>query len=211
MEQKPAIRALIFDLGGVILRTDDPAPRTALAQELGISRPELERIVFNNPVSLRAERGQATPEDVWAYIARQLNRPVEEMPSIDRAFFAGDRVDFQLIELIRRLREHYRTAMLSNTWQIDLPRFLRDRLQIPDAFDVVISSAKMGISKPDPEIFRLAVQMVGARPEESLFVDDNFENVTAASLAGLHTVRFFNPDQLRSDLQTFIDLPDLHG
>lgn len=207
MEKKPDIRALIFDLGGVILRTEDYRPREALAEQLGMTRLELEALFFNNPVSLKAERGLAAREDVWAWFARSVDLPVEEMPDVNKKFFSGDRVDFKLVDLIQSLRSRYRTALLSNTWVVDLPRFLREDLEIPDTFDVVISSAKMRISKPDLEIFRQALDLVEARPEEAVFVDDNFDNVTAASTLGIHTIRFFNADQLHSDLQMFIDLP----
>jgi epoxide hydrolase-like predicted phosphatase len=204
---RPEVRALIFDLGGVILRTDDPYPRTALAERLGKTRAEIEEIVFANPVAQQAERGLATPEEVWAEIARRLGRPVDEMRQVRREFFAGDHVDFALIDLIQALRERYRTALLSNTWIVDLPRFLSEELQIPDTFDFVISSAGMRKSKPDPEIFHLALEMVGVRPEEAIFVDDNRANITAASGLGIRTVRFSHTGQLRQDLSLYIDLP----
>ncbi|NLG97719.1 MAG: HAD family phosphatase [Chloroflexi bacterium] len=207
MEKKPDIRALIFDLGGVILRTEDYRPREAMAEQFGMTRMELENIFFNNPVALKAERGLAAREEAWAWVAQSLNLPVEEMPAFHKQFFSGDRVDFKLVDLIQSLRSRYRTALLSNTWEVDLPRFLREDLQIPDTFDVVISSAKMRISKPDPEIFRQALELVDAHPEEAIFVDDNLDNVTAASTLGIHTIRFFNTDQLYSDLQMFINLP----
>ncbi len=197
-------RAVIFDLGGVILRTDDPAPRTALAKRLGVSRSELERIVFENPVSQLAERGLATPADAWAVIAQALNRPVDEIPALLKQFFAGDRVDFALIALIQKLRPVYTTALLSNTWNVDLPAFLREELQIPDTFDVIISSAQQKIAKPDPAVFRLALQLVNARPEEAVFVDDFGRNIAAAAALGIRTIHFRNAEQARAELQAIL-------
>jgi glucose-1-phosphatase len=194
------VKAVIFDLGGVILRTEDAQPRTALAERFGITRQELEDVVFNNPIAQQAERGQATMEAVWAEIARRLDLPGEQIREVRRSFFGGDRVDFELIELIQQLRGRYRTALLSNTWIVDLPAFLRDDLQVPDTFDVVISSAQARTAKPDPEIFHIALDKVGARPEEAVFVDDSTFNIQAAAALGIHTVRFLNTAQARAEL-----------
>jgi glucose-1-phosphatase len=204
----PQIKVVIFDLGGVILRTEDPNPRTELARQFGKTRGEMEDIVFNSPVAQQAERGLVSPEEVWSAIARRLNLSEEEIPQVRRAFFAGDQVDFELIDLIQKLREHYRTVLLSNTWIIDLPRFLREDLQIPDTFDFVISSAQSRTAKPDPEIFHITMEMVNARPEECVFVDDNAANITAAAAMGIHAVRFSNASQARGDLMKLVSLSD---
>lgn len=207
MEQKQEIRAVIFDLGGVILRTEDPQPRTLLAQQYGMTYAELEEVVFNNPIARRGESGGATSEEVWEEVARRMNLNAEQIPAFRRQFFAGDKVDFSLIKLIQSLRSNYRTALLSNTWIVDLPRFLREDLQIPDTFDVIISSAEAGVAKPNPEIFQVTLDKVGAKPEEAVFVDDNFANIEAASAMGIRTVRFFDVEEARRALATFVQVP----
>src|SRR5512133_3448437 len=107
MPGQGAIRAVIFDMGGVILRTDDPRERDALAQRFGVTRSELEAIIFNNPVALKSECGLATNAEAWQESARLLHFSEAEIPAIRQAFFAGDRVDFELVELIRSLRGRY--------------------------------------------------------------------------------------------------------
>lgn len=200
MTIKPHIRAVIFDLGGVLLRTNSQQPRIELATRFGISPSELEEIIFYNPISQKAERGEASVDQVWVEIASLLNRPVEEMPEIQRKYFEADQVDFDLIKLIQQLRGQYKTALLSNTWFVDLPTWMRDTLQIPDTFDVIISSAYHRMAKPEPGIFQLALDMVGAQPEETVFVDDNEKNIAAANALGIHTIRFKNAEQARNEL-----------
>ncbi len=207
MPNKTPVRAVIFDLGGVLLRTDDPQPRTQLAERLGLQRAELERIVFENPLSQQAERGLVSSEEVWANIARILHAPVDEISHIRKEFFGGDRVDFSLIGLIQTLRPAYTTALLSNTWVVDLPAFLREELQIPDTFDMVISSAQRKMAKPDPAIFRLALELVNAAPKETVFVDDASRNITAAEALGMKTVHFRSAAQARADLLALLDEP----
>jgi len=202
------IRAVIFDLGGVILRTDDPTPRARLAERLGQTRAQLEDIVFANPVAQRAEEGLASPEDVWEYVRQALGLRPEEVRPFRREFFAGDRVDFGLVSLIRSLRPAYRTALLSNTWIVDLPQFLSADLRIPpDTFDAVISSARQGAAKPKAAIYQAALAQLGVPPEQAVFVDDNDRNIAGARAVGLHTIRFDNPSQTRQALAGYLSLP----
>jgi glucose-1-phosphatase len=209
MPNRTPVRAVIFDLGGVLLRTDDPQPRARLAERLGLSREELEQIVFENPLSQQAERGMATPEEAWTEVARRLHVSMEEIPKIRREFFGGDRVDFGLIELIQNLRPAYTTALLSNTMIVDLPGFLREELRIQDTFDIVISSAHRKMAKPDPAIFHLALELVKARPQESVFVDDAARNIAAASAIGMNTIHFRSAAQARADLLALLGEPPI--
>lgn len=199
--QQSHIRAVIFDLGGVILRTEDPASRLALAERLGLTRSGLEEAVFNNPTALAAERGMATQAEVWSTTAARLGLPAEDMPRFFAEFFTGDQVDFALLDFIRALRPAYTTALLSNTWQVDLPRFLREELRIPDTFDVVISSAQRRVRKPDPEIFHLALELCGVEAREAVFVDDFGSNIAAAAALGLAVVHFREAAQAMAALR----------
>jgi epoxide hydrolase-like predicted phosphatase len=200
----PKIRAVIFDLGGVILRTDDPQPRKALAERYGRTYHELDKIVFGNPVSWQAEHGLATPAQVWQEIARLLGLSPDEVSVFRQEFFGGDKVDQDLVRLIQNLRIVYQTALLSNQWYVDLPAYLRQELQMPDLFDIIISSAKEGVAKPDEKIFLHTLARLKIKAEEAIFVDDNQENILASERLGLHTVHFKNPAQARSDLLSIL-------
>lgn len=203
------IRAVIFDLGGVILRTDDPAPRQLLAERLGYTYAELDSIVFNNPISQKAERGLATPEQVWGEIGQKLQIPDHEVAYFLREFFAGDTVDKTLIQFIGQIHAQHQTALLSNTWRKDLDRYIKEDLHFPDIFDLVISSAKIGIAKPDARIFQLTLQTLGVRPDEAIFVDDNRANIEAAAQLGMQAIRFLNRDQCLRDLLAYLQLPGI--
>lgn len=201
MNNEANIRAIIFDLGGVILRTDDPQPRLALAERMGMTRRELENAVFEHLASQKAEVGQATPAQAWEAIAQTVGLPMEEIPAFRKQFFGGDQVDFRLIEFIQKLRPRYTTALLSNTWIVDLQAFLREDLHIPDhTFDVVISSAQQQVAKPDPAIFRVALEAVQSAPHEAIFVDDFAKNIAAAAALGIRTVHFRDAKQAMDEI-----------
>lgn len=199
------IRAVMFDLGGVLLRTDDPQPRVKLAHQYGITRDELEKLVFASEISLKAESGEASPEDVWRYAQKTLRIVDEEMTSFQDAFWAGDRLDTGLLALVQSLRGKYRTILLSNAW-LGMRKNVMQRFGSLDAFEMQVFSAEVGLRKPDPGIFQHVLDLLGADPEEVVFVDDFAENIQAARRLGLRTIQFRNSQQTRADLTALLGL-----
>ncbi|MGE5464663.1 MAG: hypothetical protein ACM3PS_14980, partial [Syntrophothermus sp.] len=71
------IRAVFFDLGGVIVRTEYQAPRQQLAERLGMEYDDLDRIVFNSETGHQASTGAITSEQHWEAVMKRLKRPLE--------------------------------------------------------------------------------------------------------------------------------------
>lgn len=205
MTSNHRIRAVIWDMGGVILRTEDPAPRLRLAQRLGIARADLERIVFESESAQLAQRGLITAEAHWLNLARQLNLPPEELEAFERAFWSGDRVDQKLVQYIRSLRPRHQTALLSNAWSST--RRLLGSYPEPflDVFDEVIFSAEVKLAKPDPEIYHLMLNRLGVPAHQAVFVDDFVENVEGARAAGLHAILFKSASQTVDALKPLLE------
>lgn len=193
------IRAVIWDLGGVIVRTEDAAPRSRAAQDLGLSRQDLERLVFASEWSDRATLGEISAADLWQSVCAHLNLAPEQSSGLQQAFWGGDRLDRDLVNYIRSLRPRHRTALLSNAFP-DL-RGALERWGIEDAFDQVIISSEVGLMKPDPRIFELALRRLEVVPAEAVFVDDFELNVRAAREAGLAAIRFRDSAQVRTELE----------
>lgn len=183
------IRAVIFDLGGVIVRTEDGAPRVELARRLGLSRSELEKEVFDCEVSQRAQLGQVPAEEFWETICAGLRYPKQDWAEFERVFWSGDRLDIGLMDYVRSLRPRFKTGLLSNAYT-SLRHYLANYYRILDAFDVVVISAEVGVMKPDPRIFQRMVNGLAVRPDEAVFIDDFVQNVEGARAVGLHAVQF---------------------
>ncbi len=199
MTQPNAIRAVILDFGGVLLHLGAPQPHEDLARRLGISVRELRREIFDGPLSIAAQRGEITPQELWAALAEKWGWPPEQASELATAFWQGVRVDTTLPDWLRTLRPHYRTGLLSNAW-LDL-RDLIHRLGLADAFDQMIISAEERLMKPDPAIYRLTLERLGVAPEEAVFVDDREENIAAARALGMHGVLFRSTEQALADLR----------
>jgi len=193
------LKTILFDFGGVLLRTHDAAPRRRWEEKLGLSPGELEAYIFNGPLGREAQLGRATWQAVWEDAARKFGMSAEEMARAQRDFFSGDVLDRDLVAYVRRLKERYTIGLLSNTWHPD-GRTLLLQFGIADAFHFTVTSAEVGVMKPDPRIFQIALQRANARPPEALFVDDLEENVLAARELGMQAVYFVEPEAARARL-----------
>jgi epoxide hydrolase-like predicted phosphatase len=205
MIEKKNIRAVFWDIGGVIVRTHDWSGRFRWEKQIGLQPHELERIVFRGEMGKRAAIGQATADDVWTWILNHLGLPESYRLSLQRDFFSGDQVDLELVTFIRSLRSTYMTGVISNAWP-EARLWLENEWRIADAFDQIVISAEVGVTKPDPRIFHLALDGLDVTPMESVFIDDFNENVNAAHELGMHAILFRNPEQIIAELQQLLGL-----
>lgn len=196
------IEAVFFDLGGVLLRTEYQAPREHLAERLGLSYDDLVRVIFESESARKASLGEITVQQHWEAAAARLGRPASEIPSIRDEFFGGDVLDRELLEFIRGLRQTCRTGLISNGWP-DLREYIV-RNGFADAFDAIVISAEVGLQKPDPRIYQLALQNLGALPQAAALVDDMPANVDAARSLGMEGILFREAGQARQELQRLL-------
>ena len=183
------IQAVIFDVGGVLLRTEDRGPRQEWEKRLGLAPGGAEVLVFNSEMGQKAQRGEITEPELWCWIGSHLNLSPEETAAFRSGFWAGDVLDKELVAFIRQLKERYQTAVISN-YASNLRPELTHQFSIADAFDEIIISCEEGITKPDPEIFHRAVARLSRKPEETVFIDDFLHNVEAARAVGMSAVHF---------------------
>jgi putative hydrolase of the HAD superfamily len=196
-------RAVYWDLGGVLLRTTDRSRRREWESRLGLDEGKLDEAVFACSASRRATLGQATAQDVWQEVQTRFQLSASQIQALAHDFFADDRVDRQMLDVLRQLRPFYRIGMISNAWP-DARRMLDKQLQISSYFDAVITSAEVGYAKPHPHIYRQGLQALGLAAEECIFVDDFVENLAGAQALGMTTIHFVSPDQALSDLSLLL-------
>jgi putative hydrolase of the HAD superfamily len=210
---KGRAQAVIFDYGGVLMRTSNPVPRCELEQRFGLPPGGAGKAVFGSPLWDETQTGRVSSAEFWADVGQRLGLSApgtsdEELAEFRSAFWAGDRLDEELIALVRHLRDvGYRTALLSNA-PAGLHQHL-EQLGITDAFEVIVISGCEGLMKPDPAIFELTLERMGVRAEETVFVDDFRVNVAAARRVGLYAVCFRGLAPLRKRLRDLgIPVPD---
>jgi epoxide hydrolase-like predicted phosphatase len=196
------IKAVFFDLGGVIVRTEFQAPRQQLADRLGMDYEDLSKIVFDSDSGLKASMGEIIADDHWASIVQRLKRPASELSRIRDEFFAGDIIDRTLVEYIRSLRGKYKTGLISNAWS-DLRDFVV-REKFDDAFDKMIISSEVGVMKPEPKIFQIALEQFGMKPKEAIFVDDFYINIEGCEKVGMKGIYFKDAESALKQLKELL-------
>ena len=205
-----AIRAVIFDLGGVVLGS----PLHAIAayeRERGIAPGSVNRVVADTGAAGawgRLERGMI---GVAAFV------PMFEAECAEAGFAIDARVMMErigvesqprpaMLAAIRSLRARgLRVAALTNNWlseeRADGTGALRD------LFDAFFESSVLGLQKPDPRIYQHACRALAIEPDEAVFLDDIGRNLKAARALGMATIKVDTPDQALAELASLLDIP----
>lgn len=197
------IKAVFFDLGGVLVRTEYQAPRQHLAERLGMEYEDIVKIVFESPSSIKASHGEISADEHWAIVTRRLRRPETETQSIRDEFFGGDIVDREIVDFLRSLRPHYFVGLISNAWP-DLRDYIASQ-KFDDAFDHMVISAEVGVMKPEARIYQIALEQAGVSANEAVFVDDFHENIEGCQAVGMHGIHFRDPQEAMTELRTLLD------
>lgn len=198
-----AIHAVIWDMGNVINRKVDERPRLQLARRLKVPLVKVYQQVFDCPTALPAALGQITVEQHWQAVGAAFNLTPEELVDFRRDFWAADEVDSALVAYIRSLRSRYTVALLSNAWD-DLRRVIEEEWRIGDLFDDLVISAEVGLAKPDPRIYHLALSRLSLEPAQTVFLDDVAENVEAARSLGMYAIQYQDFLQARQELDALL-------
>lgn len=187
------IKNLLFDLGGVIMDIDKNCCVRAFA-ELGLPDADsyFGEYSQKGPFML-IEEGAISVDDFHRELRHDIGRDVTDA-AIDAAFcrFLIGIPAARLADL-RRLREHYRIYLLSNTniimWNSKIKNeFTQESLVREDYFDGIVTSFEARALKPDERIFLYAVDTLGIAPSETIFLDDSQRNLDAAARLGFNTL-----------------------
>lgn len=195
------VRAVVFDVGGVLLRTDDHGPRRRLAETMGLTEAQLHDAVFESPLARSATLGTVREEALWADVARRFNLDVTQMAAFQAGFWGGDVFDTDFMAWIGALRPRVSTGLLSNAWSGARDTFI-NRFACYRYVDSVVISAEEGVAKPDPEIYRICLRRMGVTAEETVFVDDFARNIEAANRLGMRGILFSSRAQAMAEIES---------
>lgn len=199
------LKAVFFDLGGVILRTEYQVPRQRLAESFGMDYDEIDKVVFGggpNGSGDRAVVGEITEEEHWLNVMEILKQPAGEYERIREEFFGGDVIDHDILDFLRALKAKYKVGLISNAWSGLRAYILREKFD--DAFHHMVISAEVGVAKPDPEIYQIALDQLQVQAEEAVFVDDFIENIEACEKLGMKGIHFKSREQAIKELKELL-------
>jgi len=194
------VRGLIFDYGGVLWDMRWDISRT-LEQEHGLRERAILETFYGSELYRSLEVGVGERQAWLDASHRQLEELAgRPLPQLYAHWRERQHLIAPNIDLIRRLRSRYRTAVLSNADR-SLSRNLRD-LGIADLFDEIVCSADLGMAKPDPRTYAAAAGRLQLDAGACVFIDDLETNVAAARDAGMRGVHFrvYAGDDLEAQL-----------
>ena len=193
------IEAILFDFGRVISAPRPSARFREYESQLGIAKGSINQLMFDSPAWRAALVGRMSMQAFWHAIGPSLNlKSRMEIDAFRRQYYRDEFVNPKVLSVIRRLHGIYRLAVLSNH-PPGIDAWLQD-WQIHHLFDVVVGSGDVGYTKPDPKIYQIALDSLGVRPSDTLFIDDTPGHVRAAEALGMHGIVYVNADRLVSDL-----------
>jgi len=195
--------AIIFDFGGVLMKTQSRAPRLAWDDQLGLSHGTVERVVHSSESWHLAQIGRVSVADYWADVAAQLQIESAQIPQLETDYFSADQLDGSLITLINDLRaENHPVALLSN----DSPALLDKltHLNIAHLFDPLVISGDIGVMKPDPAAYLTILDRLSLSADQTVFIDDMPANITGAQAVGMHAIHYQDGMDLRGALAPYL-------
>ena len=182
------IRAVVFDLDGV-LRRWSPARTRSIERRFGMPPESIDRVAFAPALLERAVTGSITDGAWREEVARGLEAlhggPARD--AVNQWSRLTGEVDRAMFELVRDVRQKAPVALLTNA----TTRLFDDltALGLAEAFDVIVNSADLHRSKPDPEVFRWTARLLGVSCAECAFVDDEPRHVLAAGAVGMAAIQ----------------------
>jgi epoxide hydrolase-like predicted phosphatase len=197
------IRAVVFDIGGVLEITPDVDVHQLWETRLGLSAREMSERMGD--VWTAGGVGTITLDDVHQAMKDRLgldDRQVGEyMADLWREYLGA--ANTELIEYVRRLRPRYRTGIVSNSF-VGAREIEQAAYGFEDLVDEIVYSHEVGISKPDPRIYALVCQRLNVVPGEMVFVDDVGLCVAGAREAGLHAVHYQDNSHAIAEIETLL-------
>jgi glucose-1-phosphatase len=195
------IRCIFFDLGKVLVDLDYSKFRDRMISLTGLKIEQL-RAAFNAGDSVsKIELGLCSDREFLSEISGRIGVKIDFGEFLEA--WTGIFAERPLVSaaMLRDLSKVHSIWGISNTNRMHFC-FLRKRFRfLEDHFQGWILSYEVGLAKPDPAIFRLALRKAGVAAFEALFIDDRAENVESALKLGMDALQFKNPDQLIGALQ----------
>ncbi|MDK2980701.1 MAG: glucose-phosphatase [Chloroflexota bacterium] len=195
-----SIRAIIWDMEGVILRNVQDSIPACIASRLNISMERLLQTAYDKEYSDQIDLGNHTQEEGWKHMLDNLGLPYSKMADLEKFFHEDFYIDQELVADIRAYRQRFKTALLSN-YSESLRPMLSGSWRMDGAFDEIVISSEVRMIKPDPAIFHYALDKLGIDPQEAIFIDDRAVNVESAQALGMQGIQYSGRADMNRQIQ----------
>ena len=193
------IKAILFDLGEVLFTNGTKKFVEYTSEKYGIDKEKIKNVVDKGEIPDAYREGRIGRDEFWTKVKQELNL-AEDIETLEREWINR----YELIEgtkdILQELAKKYKVYFLSDN--------VKERVEAIDKkfdflswFETGVFSHEVGVRKPHPKIYQIALQKAGVKPEEAIFIDDNESALKPASQMGMITILFISPEQLKDRIK----------
>jgi putative hydrolase of the HAD superfamily len=198
-----SIRAIIWDMEGVVLLNTQNSIPVCIANRLNIPLERLLQTAYDKEYSDQIDIGEHTQEEGWEHMLDNLGLPYSKKTELEKFFHEDVYIDQELVADIRAYRQRFKTALLSN-YSDSMRPMLSGPWRMDGAFDEIVISSEVRMIKPDPAIFHYTLDKLGIHPQEAIFIDDRLVNVEGAQALGMHAFQYTGRAEMNRKIQEII-------
>ena len=198
-KQKATIKAIMFDMGNVLIFFNAKRSSKAFAEAVGVPEEKIWQTFFISEMERAYTRGEISSEEFYQKSCEHFPRKIEFSKF---AHFWNDifTENTEMTDLVKKLKKHYPLYLISNTNDLHF-EYVRTKFGILHHFTKCFPSHLVGHRKPDVAMFEHVIKEIGFKPEETVFIDDILEFVHAAQKVGMNGVQFTSKEALEIDLK----------
>jgi len=198
-----SIKAIIFDLGNVLVDFDHTIAAKRIAPFTDKTIREIFDLFFNSQITGSFEAGRIAPLEFFREVKEMLNLRLDYagfLPIWNEIFFLSEK-NHLVYQLTRQLEPSYKLALLSNINVLHF-EYLKKNFSFFDVFDAVIASCDIGATKPDPLIYQKTLEILDVPANSVVYTDDRPELIDGAKQLGIRGFVFKGVEQLKRDFKT---------
>ncbi len=189
-----SIKAIIFDLGGVIFSSDGGSyeGREKIAKKIDLDLDKFHELWFKNKEYLVS--GKMSEEEFLEEIIK-LSQNRISITYLKKLFREGNEINQDMLNLIQKLNKKYILGILNNEVK-EWNEYRIKKFKLKDYFKIIISSCDVGAAKPDSKIYEILLKKLNMNSDEVIFIDNRIENLYPAEKIGIKTHLFKNKEDL---------------
>jgi len=191
---------VVFDLGGVVVAWN-PDDIVARAFSDPNDRALVKREIFGHPDWLALDRGSASVDDVIVRAARRTGLPELVVRSFIESVPSSLIADREVVDLIRRVKSAGSSLYCLSNMPTSSMEHLERTYEFWHLFTGMVVSSRVGVCKPEPEIYAHLLETHDLRASDTVFIDDTVANLDAAERFGIRTIHFTGVRQCERELR----------
>ena len=193
------IKAIFFDLGGVLFTNGTKKLVAYIANKYNLDEELIKNLIDVGDLPNAYREGKIKREVFWTRVKATLQF-TESVDEIEQRWISGYELISGTKDIIGKLAKKYDVYFLSDNVK-DRVEAVNNRFDFISWFTDGVFSHEVGVRKPNPEIYKIALKKAQVTPTEAVFIDDNPKLLIPAKKMGILTFLFETPNKLLDDLE----------